>query len=80
MIGNNCKIQNNVSVFDNVTLEDDVFVVQAWFSPTSTTREQQSRKNEYRNTLVGQGATIGANCTIVCGGGLAVMLSSELRR
>ena len=42
MIGNNCKIQNNVSVYDNVTLEDDVFLVQAWFSPTSTSREQQS--------------------------------------
>ena len=68
MIGNNCKIQNNVSVFDNVTLEDDVFCGPSMiFTNVYNPRTAVSRKNEYRNTLVGQGAILGANCTIVCG-------------
>ena len=68
VIGNNCKIQNNVSVYDNVTLEDDVFCVPSMvFTNVYNPRSAVSRKNEYRDTFVGQGATLGANCTIVCG-------------
>ena len=68
VIGNNCKIQNNVSVYDNVTLEDDVFCGPSMvFTNVYNPRSAVSCKNEYRDTLVGQGATLGANCTIVCG-------------
>ena len=68
VIGNNCKIQNNVSVYDNVTLEDDVFCGPSMvFTNVYNPRSAVSRKNEYRDTLVGLGATLGANCTIVCG-------------
>ena len=68
LIGNNCKIQNNVSAYDNVTLEDDVFCGPSMvFTNVYNPRSAVSRKNEYRDTLVGQGATLGANCTIVCG-------------
>ena len=68
VIGNNCKIQNNVSVYDNVTLEDDVFCGPSMvFTNVYNPRSAVSRKNEYRDTFVGQGATLGANCTIVCG-------------
>ena len=67
-IGNNVKIQNNVSVYDNVTLEDDVFCGPSMvFTNVYNPRSAVPRKNEYRNTLVKQGATLGANCTIVCG-------------
>ena len=67
-IGNNCKIQNNVSVYDNVTLEDDVFCGPSMvFTNVYNPRSAVSRKDEYRNTLVKRGATIGANATIVCG-------------
>ena len=68
VIGNNCKIQNNVLVYDNVTLEDDVFCGPSMvFTNVYNPRSAVSRKNEYRDTFVGQGATLGANCTIVCG-------------
>jgi UDP-2-acetamido-3-amino-2,3-dideoxy-glucuronate N-acetyltransferase len=68
VIGNNCKIQNNVSVYDNVTLEDDVFCGPSMvFTNVYNPRSAVSRKNEYRNTLVRRGATLGANCTVVCG-------------
>lgn len=68
VIGNNCKIQNNVSVYDNVTLEDGVFCGPSMvFTNVYNPRSAVSRKNEYRDTFVGQGATLGANCTIVCG-------------
>ena len=68
VIGNNCKIQNNVSVYDKVTLEDDVFCGPSMvFTNVYNPRSAVSRKNEYRDTFVGQGATLGANCTIVCG-------------
>jgi UDP-2-acetamido-3-amino-2,3-dideoxy-glucuronate N-acetyltransferase len=68
VIGNNCKIQNNVSVYDNVTLEDDVFCGPSMvFTNVYNPRCAVSRKDEYRNTLVKRGATIGANATIVCG-------------
>jgi UDP-2-acetamido-3-amino-2,3-dideoxy-glucuronate N-acetyltransferase len=67
-IGNNVKIQNNVSVYDNVTLEDDVFCGPSMvFTNVYNPRSAVSRKNEYRDTVVRRGATLGANCTIVCG-------------
>ncbi|MBA1443573.1 MAG: N-acetyltransferase [Chromatiales bacterium] len=67
-IGDNVKIQNNVSVYDNVTLEDDVFCGPSMvFTNVYNPRSAVSRKDEYRDTLVRQGATLGANCTIVCG-------------
>ncbi len=67
-IGNNVKIQNNVSVYDNVVLEDDVFCgPSAVFTNVYNPRSAISRKEEYKDTLVKQGATLGANCTIVCG-------------
>ncbi len=68
VIGNNVKIQNNVSVYDNVTLEDDVFCGPSMvFTNVYNPRSAVSRKDEYRPTHVGRGATLGANCTIVCG-------------
>jgi len=67
-IGNNVKIQNNVSVYDNVTLEDDVFCGPSMvFTNVINPRSAISRKNEYLDTLVKKGASLGANCTIVCG-------------
>ena len=68
VIGNNVRIQNNVSVYDNVTLEDDVFCGPSMvFTNVYNPRSAVSRKEEYRDTLVRRGATLGANCTIVCG-------------
>lgn len=68
VIGNGVKIQNNVSVYDAVTLEDDVFCgPSAVFTNVYNPRAAVSRKAEYRRTLVRRGATLGANCTIVCG-------------
>lgn len=68
VIGNNVKVQNNVSVYDNVTLEDDVFCGPSMvFTNVYNPRSAVSRKDEYRNTLVKRGATLGANSTIVCG-------------
>lgn len=67
-IGRNVKIQNNVSVYDNVTLEDDVFCGPSMvFTNVYNPRSAITRKDEYRDTLVKRGATLGANCTIVCG-------------
>ena len=67
-IGDHCKIQNNVSVYDNVTLEDGVFCGPSMvFTNVYNPRSLIERKNEYRDTLVKKGATLGANCTIVCG-------------
>lgn len=67
-IGDNCKIQNNVSVYDNVILEEGVFCGPSMvFTNVYNPRSLIERKNEYRNTLVRRGATLGANCTIVCG-------------
>jgi UDP-2-acetamido-3-amino-2,3-dideoxy-glucuronate N-acetyltransferase len=67
-IANNVKIQNNVSVYDNVELEDDVFCGPSMvFTNVYNPRSAVSRKDEYRNTLIRKGATLGANCTIVCG-------------
>lgn len=68
VIGDNCKIQNNVSVYDNVTLESGVFCGPSMvFTNVYNPRSLIERKDEYRETLVKQGATLGANCTIVCG-------------
>jgi UDP-2-acetamido-3-amino-2,3-dideoxy-glucuronate N-acetyltransferase len=68
VIGSNVKIQNNVSVYDNVILEDDVFCGPSMvFTNVYNPRSAVSRKDEYRDTLVRRGATLGANCTIVCG-------------
>ncbi len=67
-IGNNVRIQNNVSVYDAVTLEDDVFCGPSMvFTNVYNPRAAVARKSEYRRTLVKRGATLGANCTIVCG-------------
>jgi UDP-2-acetamido-3-amino-2,3-dideoxy-glucuronate N-acetyltransferase len=67
-IGNNVKIQNNVSVYDAVTLEDDVFCGPSMvFTNVYNPRSAVIRKTEYRRTVVKKGATLGANCTLVCG-------------
>ena len=68
VIGANVKVQNNVSVYDAVTLEDDVFCGPSMvFTNVYNPRSAVTRKDEYRRTLVRRGATLGANCTIVCG-------------
>ena len=67
-IGHNVKIQNHVSVYDAVTLEDDVFCGPSMvFTNVYNPRSAVPRKGEYRRTLVKRGATLGANCTVVCG-------------
>lgn len=68
VIGDHCKVQNNVSVYDNVTLEEGVFCGPSMvFTNVYNPRSLIERKNQYRDTLVKKGATLGANCTIVCG-------------
>ena len=68
VIGDNCKIQNNVSVYDDVHLEDGVFCGPSMvFTNVVNPRALVERKSEYRPTHVRRGATLGANCTIVCG-------------
>ena len=67
-IGDGVKIQNHVSVYDGVTIEDDVFCGPSMvFTNVINPRAAVERKNEYRPTRVKRGATLGANCTIVCG-------------
>ena len=67
-IGDGCKIQNNVSIYDNVTLEADVFCGPSMvFTNVYNPRSAVPRRDEYRDTHVGRGATLGANSTIVCG-------------
>ena len=67
-IGDRVKIQNNVSVYDNVTIEDDVFCGPSMvFTNVYNPRAEIPRKDEYKNTLIKKGATLGANCTIICG-------------
>lgn len=67
-IGDQCKIQNNVSIYDNVHLEEGVFCGPSMvFTNVYNPRSLIERKDEYRDTLVKKGATLGANCTIVCG-------------
>jgi UDP-2-acetamido-3-amino-2,3-dideoxy-glucuronate N-acetyltransferase len=68
VIGNNVKIQNNVSVYDAVTLDDDVFCGPSMvFTNVYNPRSAVTRKDEFRRTHVQRGATLGANCTLVCG-------------
>jgi UDP-2-acetamido-3-amino-2,3-dideoxy-glucuronate N-acetyltransferase len=67
-IGARCKIQNNVSIYKGVTLEDNVFCGPGCvFTNVLNPRAEIERKSEFRPTLVGSGATVGANATIVCG-------------
>lgn len=67
-IGNNVKIQNNVSVYERVRLEDDVFCGPSMvFTNVMNPRSHVPRKDEFMTTVVRRGATLGANCTIVCG-------------
>lgn len=68
VIGDRCKVQNNVSIYDNVTLEEGVFCGPSMvFTNVYNPRSLINRKDQYRDTLVKRGATLGANCTIVCG-------------
>lgn len=67
-LGNNVKVQNNVSIYEGVVLEDDVFCGPSCvFTNVVNPRSHVSRKSEYQRTLVRQGASIGANATILCG-------------
>ncbi len=67
-IGDNVKIQNNVSIYEGVELEDDVFCGPSMvFTNVMNPRSHVSRKHEYQRTLVKRGASIGANATVVCG-------------
>ena len=68
IIGNKCKIQNNVSVYDNVYLDEGVFCGPSMvFTNVYNPRSLIERKDEYQDTFIKKGATLGANCTIVCG-------------
>lgn len=68
IIGNNVKIQNNVSIYDNIIIEDDVFCgPSVVFTNVYNPRSAISRKDSYKDTVVEKGATLGANCTIICG-------------
>ena len=68
VIGNRVKIQNNVSVYDGVVVEDGVFCGPSMvFTNVINPRAEIARKNEYKKTLVKRGATLGANCTVICG-------------
>ncbi len=68
VIGDGCKVQNNVSVYDNVVLEDGVFCGPSMvFTNVHNPRALVPRKDEYRDTRVRKGASLGANCTVVCG-------------
>lgn len=68
VIGDGCKIQNNVSLYDDVVLEDEVFLApSAVFTNVVNPRAFIERKHEYRKTVVGRGASVGANATVVCG-------------
>jgi len=67
-IGDKCKIQNNVSIYDNVYLEEGVFCGPSMvFTNVYNPRSLIERKDQYLDTIVKRGATLGANCTIVCG-------------
>ena len=67
-IGNNVKVQNNVSIYDNVTLQDNVFCgPSVVFTNVKNPRSNINRKDEYKNTLIKKGASLGANSTIICG-------------
>ncbi|WP_311195719.1 acyltransferase [Aestuariispira ectoiniformans] len=68
VLGDRVKVQNNVSIYDNVTIEDEVFCGPSMvFTNVINPRAAVERKDEYRDTIVKRGASLGANCTIVCG-------------
>ena len=68
LIGDRCKIQNNVSVYDNVYLEDEVFCGPSMvFTNVYNPRSGIERKDEYKDTFIKKGVTLGANCTVICG-------------
>src|SRR6188768_4106283 len=68
ILGNNVRVQNNVSIYEGVICEDDVFLGPSMvFTNVINPRSAVSRKNEYKQTLVRKGASIGANATIICG-------------
>ncbi len=68
VLGDQVKVQNNVSIYEGVVCEDEVFIgPSAVFTNVVNPRSAVNRKSEYRPTIVGKGATIGANATIVCG-------------
>jgi UDP-2-acetamido-3-amino-2,3-dideoxy-glucuronate N-acetyltransferase len=68
VIGDKCKIQNNVSIYDNVYLEEGVFCgPNMVFTNVYNPRSLIERKEEYKDTLIKKGVTLGANCTIICG-------------
>ena len=68
ILGKNCKVQNNVSIYTGVICEDDVFLgPSVVFTNVINPRSAVNRKNEYAKTVIGKGASIGANATIVCG-------------
>ena len=68
VLGNNVKVQNNVSIYTGVILEDDVFCGPSMvFTNVINPRSHVVRKHEYQRTMVGRGASLGANCTVVCG-------------
>ena len=68
IIGDKCKIQNNVSIYDNVYLEEGVFCgPNMVFTNVYNPRSLIERKREYQDTFIKKGASLGANCTIVCG-------------
>lgn len=68
LIGNRVKVQNNVSIYDNVIIEDGVFCGPSMvFTNVYNPRSHVARKKEYKETIIKRGASLGANCTIVCG-------------
>jgi UDP-2-acetamido-3-amino-2,3-dideoxy-glucuronate N-acetyltransferase len=68
VLGDNVKVQNNVSIYTGVILEDDVFCGPSMvFTNVINPRSHVVRKHEYQRTVVGRGASLGANCTVVCG-------------
>lgn len=68
VLGANCKVQNNVSIYTGVRCADDVFLGPSMvFTNVINPRSAVSRKDEYRDTYIGRGASVGANATIVCG-------------
>ena len=68
ILGNNVRVQNNVSIYEGVICEDDVFLgPSSVLTNVINPRSAVSRKNEYKTTLIKKGASIGANATIVCG-------------
>ena len=68
VLGNNVKVQNNVSIYTGVTCDDDVFLGPSCvFTNVTNPRSAVNRRDQYAKTHVGQGASIGANATIVCG-------------